>query len=165
MDLWDRVVDPHEVDVSTLSAKNLVGLALDVIKDTATLFEPVFEQVFPGAHRQLVNSLLQSRDAGPAGWADRGSFFEQYLARYDELPPTAVVPAVGPFMTATVRLAEGIVEKRFDPDGAMEVLSSCYESILMSRLSGRIKAADEEADPVCRRAVQGQLDAIAKYVR
>jgi hypothetical protein len=74
-----------------------------------------------------------------------------------------VRPAVGPFLTGLVRLFESLPEP-VTADDALEILSSCYEAVLMSHLTGRVTLMDEEDSDRCRAAIEQQIRIIEDRV-
>ncbi|TQJ53641.1 hypothetical protein [Streptomyces sp. SLBN-115] len=163
MELWDQRVEPYAERLEEARGAVLCDLALDVVEATLPLFDPPFATFFPAEHAALIRSAVDVRRSSPAEWWRDTGFAEGFLARYDALPEVPVRPAVGPFMTATVRLFEALPEP-LTADDAMEVLSSCYEAVLMSHLTGRVTLEDEENSDRCRAAVEQQIRIIEDRV-
>jgi hypothetical protein len=63
---------------------------------------------------------------------------------------------------AVQRLIEG-VSGLIDADVTLEIMSACYEAILMSQLTGRVTVQMQEDNGPCRAAIQLQEDLIAEY--
>lgn len=155
MELWDRNVAPYGEELEALGSSTRAGLVLDVVASTIPLFEPPFDDFFPEPHRELVKSALTLRVQAPARWWDDTAFARDFLTRYDLLPDVPTRPAVGPFLSALVRLFEA-PGGFLSADEALECLSSCYEAVLVSRLTGRVTVEDEKQDAVCRQAIARQ---------
>jgi hypothetical protein len=161
--LWDHIVEPRSEALEILQGAQLANLALDVIEATLSVLDPPFPEFFPQEHCELINSAIVLRADHPADWQADRDFPEDFLGRYDSLPEIAVRPAVGPFLMAFVRLFE-VLPGSLAVDDAMEILSSCYESILMSQLTGRVTLEDQEENDRCREAIRLQLDLISRYL-
>ncbi|MFJ4091822.1 hypothetical protein ACIPYS_09585 [Kitasatospora sp. NPDC089913] len=160
--LWDRTIEPYGPVLERLGSSDLLGLSLDVVESTLRLFDPPFPGFFPPEHAELIGHVIQARSPGSGEWNFDQDFVEEILLRYDSLPEVAVRPAVGPFLMGIVRLFEA-GPLSLSVDDAMEILSSCYESILMSRLTGRATLEDQENDERCSESIRLQVKAISKY--
>lgn len=136
MELWDQKVEPCAERLEEAGGAVLCDLALDVVEATLPLFDPPFAVVFPAEAAALVQSAVDVRRSAPADWWRDAEFAEALLARYDALPEVPVRPAVGPFLATLVRLFETLPEP-VTADDTLEILSSCYEAVLMSHLTGR----------------------------
>lgn len=156
MELWDQKVEPYAERLDEAQGAVLCDLALDVVEATLPLFDPPFADFFPAEHAALIQSAVDVRRDAPADWWRDADFAEGFLGRYDALPEVPVRPAVGPFLTALVRLFESLPDP-VTPDDALEILSSCYEAVLMSHLTGRVTLEDEEKSDRCRTAVEQQI--------
>ncbi|WP_326624130.1 MULTISPECIES: hypothetical protein [unclassified Streptomyces] len=155
MELWDQNVAPYGEELEALSNSTRADIVLDVVASTILLFEPPFDDFFPEPHRELVKSVLTLRAQAPASWWDDTAFAGDFLTQYDLLPDVPTRPAVGPFLMALVRLFEA-PGGFLSADEALECLSSCYEAILVSQLTGRVTAEDEKQDPMCQQAIARQ---------
>ena len=65
-------------------------------------------------------------------------------------------------MFASVNLAERLLET-LDAYQTIAILSSCYEGVMLSHLSGKISEADQENNAQCRESIRGQLELIDRY--
>lgn len=155
LELWDQDIAPYGEELEALDSSTRADLVLDVVASTIPLFEPPFDHFFPEPHFELVESVLALRAQAPASWWDDAAFARDFLARYDLLPDVPTRPAVGPFLIALVRLFEA-PGGCLSADDALECLSSCYEAVLVSRLTGRVTVADEKQDPMCQQAIASQ---------
>lgn len=63
---------------------------------------------------------------------------------------------------AMVRLFEAPANS-LSVDDAMEILSSCYESVLMSHLTGRVTLEDEKNSRQCVAAIDRQIELIGAH--
>ncbi|MCX5203132.1 hypothetical protein OG897_16960 [Streptomyces sp. NBC_00237] len=159
MELWDQQVEPYAQNLEGLEAVSLSNLSLDAIETTIPLIGPPFGEFFPPSHAALIELALELRRNNPTGWHSDSASAARFLARYDELPDVPVRPAVGPFFMALVRLFEGSGDA-LSPDDAMEILSSCYESVLMSHLAGNVTLDDERNSHQCVSAINEQIQLI-----
>ncbi|MGW7276492.1 hypothetical protein ACWGH5_39100 [Streptomyces sp. NPDC054864] len=161
MELWDQDIAPYGEQLEALDSSTLADLVLDVVASAIPLFEPPFDHFFPQPHLELVKSVLALRAQAPASWWEDAAFARDFLARYDLLPGVPTRPAVGPFLMVLVRLFEA-------PGGclsanqALECLSSCYEAVLVSQLTGRVTVADEKQNAKCQQAIAGQTSLVLR---
>jgi hypothetical protein len=72
-------------------------------------------------------------------------------------------PGTGPFMVAVMRLIDGISDA-MDVDETLEIMSACYEAILMSQLTGRVTVQMQEENERCRAAIDLQEQLISRYL-
>ncbi|MBT2363763.1 hypothetical protein J7E88_00030 [Streptomyces sp. ISL-10] len=161
MELWDREIAPYGEELEALDSSTRADLVLDVVASTIPLFEPPFDDFFPEAHSELVKSVLALHAQAPASWWDDAAFARDFLARYDLLPDVPTRTAVGPFLIALVRLFEA-PGGCLSADDALECLSSCYEAVLISQLTGRVTVEDEKQDPKCQQAIACQADLVLR---
>lgn len=162
MELWDQAIEPYAQRLQLLDNAALSNLVLDVVESTIPLFDPPFGDFFPTEYCDLIESAIAVRAGSPTDWQANAEFAESFLARYDELPEVAIRPAVGPFLMALVRIFEAPADS-VSADDAMESMSSCYESVLMSQLTGRVTLKDEEDNERCRECVGQQVGLILRY--
>lgn len=160
MTLWDVEIGPHEDALLGCSRSSLETLALKVIKkvpnyfgqpledlcdqDTVTLFRRALEEfeTFSGATR-----AVEER------WD--GMFEDVYDWQDSRAPFTAAS-----LMQGVGQLADLLLGRSGDEE-VLEVLSSCYESVLSSaRLVRAISVDTERSDPNCRAAVSHQITLI-----
>ncbi|MGW2046968.1 hypothetical protein ACWCPF_17560 [Streptomyces sp. NPDC001858] len=163
MELWDQRVEPYAERLEEARGAALCDLALDVVEATLPLFDPPFAVFFPPEHTALIQSAVDVRRSAPAAWWRDAGFAEGFLWQYDALPEVPVRPAVGPFLTALVRVFEALPEP-LTADDTLEILSSCYEAVLMSHLTGRVTLEEEENSDRCRAAVAQQIRIIEDRV-
>lgn len=64
---------------------------------------------------------------------------------------------------AVVRLVGGVSEE-MSVDEVMEILSACYEAILMSQLTGRVTLEMQQENERCRAAIDLRERLIARYL-
>ncbi|GLW59556.1 hypothetical protein [Kitasatospora phosalacinea] len=155
MDLWDREVSSFGNKVQALESPVLTGLALGAIRSAFYLLESQNVEIFPSSRRGLIVRAIESGGIVGRGGGGEIELAERFLADYDSLPDVALAPPVGPFMMGLVRLFEE-APSGLSPDGLMEILWSCHESILMSRISGRYSIHDEELDSICNESINKQ---------
>lgn len=163
MELWDQEVEPFAEVVESLDEAVLPDLALDVIESSIPLVAPSLRDFFPSGHVDLIGSVVAFRQAHAGDWWLDSEFGEGFLAKYDELPEVAIRPAVGPFMMALVRLFEGLTSS-LSADDVMEILSSCYESVLLSHLSGLVTVEDERNSGRCVEEIDRQVRLIKSRI-
>ncbi|MFI6093190.1 hypothetical protein [Streptomyces sp. NPDC051218] len=161
MELWDHDIAPYGEQLEALDSSTLADLVLDVMASAIPLFEPPFDRFFPQRHLELVKSVLALRAQAPASWWDDAAFAQGFLARYDLLPDVPTRPAVGPFLMVLVRLFEA-PDECLSADQALECLSSCYEAVLVSQLTGRVTVADERRNPKCQQAIARQTGLVLR---
>ncbi|NRQ35655.1 hypothetical protein HII36_28030 [Nonomuraea sp. NN258] len=161
--LWDDVIERHAEDLESLTEAELRGLALDIVQATLPLFEPPFPEYFPADRAELVRSAVREVRDLPPGGRPAASFVEDWHERFDTLPHTPIRPGAGPFTMAALRLVDAAAEG-MSADEALEIASACYESILVSRLTGRVTREKEEGDARCREAVRVQEEIIGRYL-
>ncbi len=159
MELWDQKIEPYAQILESLEPRALSNLAFDVIEAELPLIGPPFEHFFPPDHAALIEFAIAFRRDHPTDWQFDSTTAATILTRYDELPDVPVRPAVGPFLMALVRLFEASVNS-LSVDDTMEILSSCYESVLMSHLTGRVTLEDEKNSNQCIAAIDRQIDLI-----
>ncbi|GAA2193742.1 hypothetical protein GCM10009848_54960 [Micromonospora lupini] len=160
--LWDNIIEGHAAELSQMSRSELCELSVRGVEGTVPLFDPPFVEYFPPATAGLIDSTLAScRSAAPL-WRLESHLVSDFYASCDSLPSVPVRPGVGPFLMALTRLVRGIAET-MDADVALEILSACYESILLSQLTGRVTVEMQENNEMCRRVVRFQEELIAEY--
>ncbi|MCX4806664.1 hypothetical protein OG594_34435 [Streptomyces sp. NBC_01214] len=162
MELWDREVEPYRHTLERLDAVTLSNLAFDAIEAAIPLIGPPFEGFFPPDHAALIEIAIAFRRDHPTDWQFDSRSAKDFLARYDDLPDAHVRPAVGPFFMTLVRLFEA-PPNLLSAEDAMEILSSCYESVLMSHLRGRITLEDERNSHQCVAAIGRQIEIIGAH--
>ncbi|MET4924772.1 hypothetical protein P3L51_20850 [Streptomyces sp. PSRA5] len=163
MELWDQEIEPYAQSLERLEAANLANLTFCVIEESIPLIGPPFGCYFPSDHAALIESVLAFRLDHLTDWRSDSEFAANFLARYDGLPDVAVRPAVGPFFMALVRIFEAF-DHPMSADEAMEILSCCYESILMSHLTGRVTLKDEQNSDQCVAAIDSQVEIIRAHI-
>ncbi|MFI0443922.1 hypothetical protein ACH34W_00600 [Actinomadura sp. 6N118] len=136
---------------------------MDAIEETIPLLGSSLEEFFPPSRADLIKSALDLRSKDPASWQFDTDSAEEFLRRYDELPEEPIRPAVGPFLMALVRLFEA-PPHAISSDDVMEVLYSCYESVLTSHLTGRVTLEDEQNSDRCVAAIAQQLRIIEVHM-
>ncbi|WP_157856157.1 hypothetical protein [Actinacidiphila yeochonensis] len=162
--LWDHVIERHAGALDRLDRAKLCGLAVDVIESTEHLFNPPFAEFFPPATAELIlSTMVHIRDTSP-DWRLSREYADEFFASHDSLPEVAVRPGVGPFVMAVVRLVGGLSEK-MTADEVLEILSACYEAILMSQLTGRVTLEMQQGNERCRAAIDLQERLTAQYLR
>lgn len=164
MELWDQRVEPYAHALEGLNNGALCNLALDVIEATIPLLGLPLDEFFPPDRAELIKSALELRSRSPKDWQVNSDFAMEMLTRYDELPEVSVRPAVGAYLMALVRLFEG-PPSSVSADDVMEILSSCYESVLMSHLTGRVTIDDELDSDRCVAAISRQIGIIEEFQR
>ncbi|MFE2877401.1 hypothetical protein ACFXG6_27290 [Streptomyces roseus] len=156
MELWDQKVEPYAQSLDKFDATTLSNLAFDAVEAAIDLIGPPFGDFFPPGHAALIESSITFRRDHPADWQFDSEFAANLLNRYDDLPDAPVRPAVGPFFMALVRIFE-VSANSLSVDDVMEILSSCYESVLMSHLTGRVTLEDERNSDQCTTAIDRQI--------
>lgn len=159
MELWDQRIEPYAQNLEDLEAAALANLAFDAIEAAIPLLSLPFRDFFPPHHADLIQSTLELRHNHPADWHLDSEFSVNFLAKYDELPHVAVRSSAGPFFMALVRLFEATASS-VSADDTMEILSSSYESVLMSHLTGRITLEDELNSNQCTETIDRQIEII-----
>lgn len=160
--LWDQVIDARADEVRRLPRAQLADLATSAIEGTVELFAVPFAEFCPPPVVELVTSATGDCRASAPEWR----LDEAYLARFtdslDAVQSVPMRPGCGPLTMAALGLVAGATGD-FDPDGVLEVLSSCYEAILMSQLTGRVTIEQERKNERCQRALALQQDLISRF--
>jgi hypothetical protein len=160
--LWDHVILGRLPDLQRLDRSRLGELSIRSVEGTLSLFEPPFQEYFPPATAMVVQAgLVACRAAAPTWHLDR-VVAEAFYDRSDNLPRVPIRPGVGPFVTAVNRLVEAFAGV-LDENVAMEIMSSCYESVMLSQLSGRITIDMQRENSACQNVLQLQDDLIGEY--
>ncbi|MGN9801927.1 hypothetical protein [Micromonospora sp. L32] len=163
MELWDRDVAPRAERLDELPAPLLYQLATEVIERTIPVFEPRFEEFFPPSAVALVRRFLaECKDRLP----DRRLLeteVDEYFSVQEELALVPTRLGVGPFLVALGRLVESSGERGIDGEQVLEILSACYESIVMSNISGRESIEKELANPLCMAEIKMQHELLGRY--
>ena len=164
MELWDRDVDERaEAAVSALVEGQLFSIAMDVIERTVPIFDPPFPEFFPPVARVLIESTIrQCRSVLPDGRLSEPEV-ERYFEVQEQIDSIATRPGVGPYLVAIGRVVESLGSGSIDADEVLEVMSSCYESIVMSNITGRESIEKELASPPCVAAIGMQLELVDSY--
>lgn len=160
--LWDQVIDARAGEVRRLPRARLADLATSAIEGTVELFAVPFTDFCPPPVVELVTSATRDCRASAPEWR----LDEAYLARFtnslDAVQGLPTRPGCGPMTMAALGLVEGVTGD-FAPDGVLEVLSSCYEAILMSQLTGRVTIERERENGRCQQALALQQDLISRF--
>jgi hypothetical protein len=160
--LWDHVVSPHADALDRLSRADLGELTVSAIDGTVDLFDPPFAEYFPPEAAQLVTSATRDCRASAPEWRLDETYLTRFTDRLDAVQDLPLRPGCGPLTMATLSLVDGAVGD-LTPEVAREALSSCYEAILVSQLTGRVTVERERENERCQRAVALQLTLIARF--
>ncbi|HEY4457915.1 MAG TPA: hypothetical protein VGN81_26605 [Pseudonocardiaceae bacterium] len=162
MQLWDQVILPRADELSRLSRAELADLATSTIERTTGLFAPPFAEYFPPRAAELVTSATRDGRSTAPAWQLDDAYLEQFTESLDAVQAIPMRPGCGPLTMAALSLVGGLAEA-LDQDTALEILSSCYEAILLSQLTGRVTLADEQQNEQCQRALAVQQDLISRF--
>ncbi|WP_328748206.1 hypothetical protein OHT57_22105 [Streptomyces sp. NBC_00285] len=161
--LWDHVIERHADALGQLDRADLCELAVGVIESTGRLFDPPFSEFFPPAAADLVLSTIRQLNESSPEWRLSQDGVAEFYRRQDSLPEVAIRPGVGPFVMAVMRLVGG-VSGVMTADEVLEILSACYEAILMSQLTGRVTIQMQQENERCRAAIDLQEQLIARHL-
>ncbi|MFF9626846.1 hypothetical protein [Streptomyces griseosporeus] len=161
MNLWDVEVGRFADGLQGCSSGSLRRLGLRVIEETVTVYgrpvDELFDEATVSLYRRAVDEFRSFDGVGSAGSADtvREEWDRLFADAWDwqdgRSPFTAASLCQALAQYADFLLAEGAAE------GLLEVLSSCYESVLSFASLGRVVTVDmEREDPRCRRAIDLQ---------
>ncbi|MFD8983020.1 hypothetical protein [Streptomyces sp. NPDC059564] len=160
--LWDYEISDRADVIRQLDRGRMFDLATSVVEGTIELFDPPFNEYFPLPIAELLGSAIRTcRESAPEWLVDK-AWAEDFFDTLDLLPKVAVRPGVGPFSMAIENLVEALSEGR-ESDAALNVLSSCYEAILTSQLTGRVTLGMERENEKCRRAIELQQSLISGF--
>jgi hypothetical protein len=107
-------------------------------------------------------AIEKCRDSAPA-WELENSIADGLFAQYDSLPEVPIRPGVGPFLSAASDLIEGF-SGTMGGQAAVEILSSCYEAVMLSQLTGVLTVQMQEENSQCRRAIELQKELLLEYI-
>lgn len=160
--LWDQVIDARADEVRRLPRARLADLATSAIEGTVELFGVPFAEFCPPSVVELVTSATRDCRASAPEWRLDEAYLARFTESLDAVQNVPMRPGCGPLTMAVLGLVEGATGD-FDPDGVLEVLSSCYEAILMSQLIGRVTIEQEQQNERCQRALALQQDLISRF--
>lgn len=161
--LWDHVIERHADALGQLDRASLCELSVRVIESTRHLFDPPFSEFFPPVVADLILSTIRQINESSPEWRLGQDDAVEFYRRQDSLPEVAIRPGVGPFVMAIMRLVGGVSET-MSADEALEILSACYEAILMSQLTGRMTIQMQQENERCRAAIDLQEQLIARHL-
>jgi hypothetical protein len=160
--LWDHTIEGHAAEIGHLGRAELCEIATRTIESTMELFQPPFSEYFPDKARELVEyGVDRCKETMPAWHLEEGVASDFY-SRFDSLPKLPIRPGVGPFLMAVQRLVEGAAGV-VDIEVALEIMSACYEAILVSQLTGRVTTQMQEENEPCCNAIRIQENLISEY--
>jgi hypothetical protein len=165
MTLWDAEIGRLQNGLLECSFEDLQRLGLRVIEETVTVYERPLDELFDDATVTLYQEALDAfRSFSGAN--------EEVAERWDELFADAWDWQDSKFPFTAASLCQGLAQyadallSEDAGEGIIEVLSSCYESVLSFASLGRIVTVEmEREDPRCRRAVDLQLRLIEQICR
>jgi hypothetical protein len=160
--LWDQVIHAHTDNVRRLPHAELADLATSAIEGTTGLFDPPFAEFFPPPVADLITSATRDCRASAPEWRLDDAYLKRFTESLDAVQNLRMRPGCGPLTMATLSLVDGLA-RDLDPEVVLEVLSSCYEAILMSQLTGRVTIEQEQQNERCQRALALQLDLISTF--
>ena len=160
--LWDHVVQPRAGALDGLARADLGELTVRAIDGTTELFDPPFAEYFPPEAADLVTSATRDCRASAPRWRLDEPYLTGFTDRLDAVQGLPMRPGCGPLTMATLSLVDGVVGD-LTPEVAREALSSCYEAVLVSQLTGRVTIEQERANERCQRAVELQLALITRF--
>ncbi|ALG08339.1 hypothetical protein [Kibdelosporangium phytohabitans] len=160
--LWDHVVKPRAGALDALSRADLGELTVSAIDGTTALFDPPFAEYFPPEAAALITSASQDCRASAPQWRLDEAYLTGFTDALDALQTVPMRPGCGPLTMAALSLVDGVVGD-LTPEIAREALSSCYEAVLLSQLTGRVTTEQERENERCRRAIELQLALIARF--
>lgn len=163
MQLWDQTIEGQADVVASLPVEALYPLAFAVIEQTIPIFDPPFEEFFPEVVREVIESTLAKiREAEP-GFRFQRYDVEADFAERDSIGAVSLIPGTGAFLVAIGRLVEAMVGT-IDSDDVLEIMSACYEAIVMSSLSGKESLDKEMNSERCVAAIRMQQRLIQERV-
>ncbi|MFJ2416115.1 hypothetical protein [Streptomyces brevispora] len=160
MTLWDFEIGPHEEALSSCSREVLESLALKVIKTVPDYYGRPVEDLFDQSTITLFRGALEEFEtfsgATPSVAERWDEMFEDGYDWQDSRSPFIAASLI----QGVAQFADLLLGRSGDEE-AVEVLSSCYESVLSAARLGRaISVDDERSDPNCRAAVSYQITLI-----
>ncbi|MGV9277004.1 hypothetical protein [Streptomyces griseosporeus] len=158
MTLWDVEVGRFSDGLLACSPESLRRLGLRVIEETVTVYGRPLEELFDASTVTLYRRAVEefhSADAAQDEW-------DQLLADAWDWQDGKSPFTAASLCQALAQYADSVLGEA--PEGMLEVLSSCYESVLNAASLGRTVTVDaERGDPRCRRAVELQLALIEEF--
>ncbi|MEV4336714.1 hypothetical protein [Streptomyces sp. NPDC049590] len=162
--LWDvEVADRCAGGLEKCSWGALRSLGLKVIEETPGLFGRPLEEVFTPATVALFRAAVAEFGAVPGPLSETPEPWEELLAdAWDWQDGNAPFTAAS-LVQGLVQYSEFLVGEGH-PDDILEVLSSCYESVLSYASIGRTVTIDQERDnSYCRAAIDLQHRLIREH--
>jgi hypothetical protein len=127
------------------------------------LFEPAFSGYFPSDISGLIFSALEYVKSFGLDGRLGSDFRDEFQKRVDALPEIQTRPGVAPFLAAVEYLVNGMSDE-MTVDVLLEIMSACYEAILVSQLTGLLTLGMQEENKQCREAIAVQQRLIDQYV-
>jgi hypothetical protein len=155
VNLWTQSIEPLTPVLDDRSHADLAALATQAIEGTYALFAPDY---FPPSVALLITSATQ--DSRAAEWRLSLEYVGEFTAALDAVQDIPMRPGCGPLTMAVLGLVHGLAGE-LDSAGVQEILFSCYDSVLVSELTGLVTLAKEEANAQCLRAIAFQRDLIS----
>ncbi|MFH8936734.1 hypothetical protein [Streptomyces griseosporeus] len=155
MNLWDVEVGRFADDLQRCSFGALRRLGLRVIEDTVTVYGRPVDELFDEStvtfYRRALDEF-RSFDAAGSVDAVREEWDRLFKDAWDWQDSRSPFTAAS-LCQALAQYADFLLGEAA-PEGLLEVLSSCYESVLSSASLGRIVTLDmEREDRRCHQAV------------
>lgn len=160
--LWDHVVRPRADALDGLARAELGELTVSAINGTTELFDPPFTEYFPPEAAGLVMSATRDCAASAPRWRLDETYLTGFTDALDAVQDLPMRPGCGPLTMAALSLVDGVVGD-LTPEIAREALSSCYEAVLASQLTGRVTVERERANEWCLRAIDLQLALVTRF--
>ncbi|MGY3202190.1 hypothetical protein [Streptomyces sp. TE5632] len=161
MNLWDAEVGRFEDKLLECSVDSLRNLGLRVIEETVRVYGQPLEEVFDQATVTLFRNALEEFHLFAGSVVGVSGRWDQLFAdAYDWQDSKSPFTAAS-LCQALAQYADFILGGGNSEEEILEVLSSCYESVLSFAALGRKVTVDAERESShCRQAVDLQLTAI-----
>ncbi|MEV0721708.1 hypothetical protein AB0I37_02885 [Micromonospora purpureochromogenes] len=160
--LWDHTIEHRADELSRFSRGELCELSLRGVEGTTPFFDPPFLQYFPPAYSSMIEAALAACRSVAPDWRLGADVSDEFHGNWESLPKMPLRPGVGPYMMAVSRLVDGM-SGVMDSEVALEILSACYESVMLSHLAGRITLEMQKENESCRAVVRLQEELIEQY--
>jgi hypothetical protein len=164
MNFWDVEIGRRESELMRISPTGKRALGLAVIEETVEGFDRPLSSVFSEETVEFITGALDSFRSCLRSGKFQDLATDAFLeAAYDASDGKAPFAAAS-LLKSLGEYAEFSVGQNWE-EGLLEVMSSCYESVLSYEAIGRVVTIDDERQNTrCVRAIESQLRLIRQAV-
>ena len=163
---WDYVIPVRAEEMRQLSHAQLAELSTRVIEETIKMLTPGLTAEEPQPVVELVVSVAEDCRATAPQWRLSQEYLAEFTRQMDVVYDDPEPPGWFNMQLGILSLVDGLT-RRLDTKTTLDVLSSCYATVLLSQplSSSRITPDDERGFQRCREALALQQELISTATR